>query len=220
MEERVTVLIPYFNESATIGKVLAEIPPEYHVIVVDDGSDGDFPRIRRRNFRIITNPRNMGKGYSIRHGLLFVRGIVVLTDADGELSVKDIPKLVAPILEGKADVVFGSRFLNTESRRVLGTTHYLATKALTFIGNLVSGRYITDMNCGAKAFRREDFVKLKMRENRFGFEPEFTMKSLKSGLRAWEVAVEYTHRRTKEQGKKVRIWDVFNHLWCIARYGW
>ncbi len=227
---RVSVVVPVFNEQATIDQLLervisTELPIE--IIVVDDGStDGTRERLVRwqthPNVRVLLLECNVGKGAALRRGFQHATGdIVVIQDADLEYDPAEYRRVLQPIVEGHADVVYGSRFLG-HSHRVLYFWHYLGNRLLTLLSNLTTQFNLSDMETGCKAFRRETIahVSPRLREDRFGIEPELTAKLARiKGVRVYEVAISYTGR-TYADGKKITWRDGLRALWCIARYAW
>ncbi len=228
---KLSVIIPVYNEINTIGETLSKVldvdlPKE--VIVVDDCStDGtrEFLKVwggGRKNeskddVRIFYQPQNMGKGAALRSGFKEATGdIVIIQDADLEYQPQEFPKLIEPILDGRADVVYGSRFLGTP-RRVLMYWHTLGNKLLTFLSNLCTDLNLTDMETGYKVFRKEVLEHLHLKSNRFGFEPEVTAKIAKMNYRIYEVPISYSGRDYWE-GKKIKWMDGLKAIFSIVRY--
>ena len=220
--------MPCFNEQATILRAVQRVlraPFLKELVVVDDGStDGTVDVLRRdveplEGVRVCYQPVNRGKGAALHRGFAEARGdIIVVQDADLEYDPCDIPGLIAPILEGHADVVFGSRFLGGP-HRVLYYWHSVGNFILTTISNMVTDLNLTDMETCYKAFRREVLVGLELREERFGFEPEVTVKiARRPELRIFEVPITYRGRRYDE-GKKIGLKDAFRALYCLGKYG-
>ena len=222
-----SVVVPCYNERATVAELLRrvkEVPVEKEIIVIDDAStDGSrdvvaalarqWPEIRQ-----ILQGVNQGKGAAIRRGIQEARGeIVLIQDADLEYDPDDYPKLLQPILDGHADVVFGSRF-EGYPRRVMLYWHRLGNGFLTFLSNMTTNLDLTDMETCYKAFRREVIQSIPLRSNRFGFEPEITAKVAKRGYRIFEVPISY-YGRDYWEGKKINWKDGFSAIWTILRYG-
>lgn len=207
---KVSVVVPVYNEVHTIRALLARIqavPLEKETIIVDDGStDGTRLQLQElsgeKDVRVLYHERNQGKGAALRTGFGATTGdVVLIQDADLEYNPLDYPRLLAPIFEGNADVVYGSRFLSGP-HRVLFFWHYVGNKLLTLLSNALSNLNLSDMETGYKAFRREILNDITLKSNRFGFEPEFTMKVAKKGVRIYEVPISY-HGRTYAEGKKI-----------------
>jgi glycosyltransferase involved in cell wall biosynthesis len=227
---RVSVVIPVFNESATVGEILRRvlavgpaIGMEIEVIVVDDGSDDDSASIVRaaaavdERIRLLEHPTNRGKGAALRTGFAAVSGdVVVVQDADLEYDPRDYPALLEPLRDGRADVVYGSRFLGGP-HRVHMFWHYVGNRALTFLSNALNNLNLTDMETCYKAFRADILRDLPLRSDDFAFEPEFTAKVARRRLRIYEVPVSYSGRSYSE-GKKITWRDGFRALWAIVRY--
>ena len=229
MNPTLSVVIPVYNEAATIAHLIErvrkapiELPME--LIVVDDASSDGTRAILEQlaaespgDLRLLMHPVNRGKGAAVRTGLAEVRGeIVLIQDADLEYDPRDYPLLLEPILEGQADVVYGNRF-HGGPHRVLYFGHYLANRALTLISNLVTGLNLSDMEVGYKVFRTEVVRRLELRSERFGIEPELTVKLARLGCRIYEVPIRY-YGRTYEEGKKITWRDGVAALWFILRY--
>jgi glycosyltransferase involved in cell wall biosynthesis len=223
----ISIVIPCYNEDATleqvVDKVLAAPVPHMEVIVVDDGStDGTVQVLRDkvapRVARVLFHERNQGKGATLRTGFAAATGeIVLVQDADLEYDPRDYPRLLQPILEDRADVVFGSRFTGGESHRVLYFWHSVMNKLLTLLSNMLTDLNLTDMEVCYKVFRRSVLERLTIEENRFGFEPEITAKVAKQRCRIFEVGISYSGR-TYEEGKKIGWRDGVRAVWCILKY--
>jgi glycosyltransferase involved in cell wall biosynthesis len=224
---KLSIIIPCYNEVSTIEKIIEKInlqtDIDKEIIVVDDYSTDKTRLILENELKdkidhLVLNHQNQGKGYSIRKGIEKATGeIVLIQDADLEYDPMDYKKLIRPIKEGLADVVFGSRFLGLGERRVLYFWHTVGNKFLTLLSNMLSYLNLTDMEVCYKVFRSEELKKLKLTENRFGFEPEVTAKIAKKNLRIYEVGVSYFGRKYKE-GKKITWRDGFSAIRCIIKY--
>lgn len=224
---KVSVVIPCYNERGTIASVVHAVrasPVELlEVIIVDDCStDGTAELIEEQLAndvdRVIRHTRNQGKGASLRTGLKAVTGdIVVIQDADLEYDPQEYPLLLEPILSGKADVVYGSRFMGGRAHRVVYFWHMIGNRFLTLLSNMFTNLNLTDMETGYKAFRREALTDVMIEEDRFGFEPEITAKIARSGWRVFEVGVSY-NGRTYEEGKKIGWRDGVRAIYSIVKY--
>jgi glycosyltransferase involved in cell wall biosynthesis len=222
-----SIVIPVYNERTTIEKVIARLvclPIRTEIIVVDDGStDGSSETLmflgELPNVRVVLKPRNEGKGAAVRAGICRATGdVVVIQDADMEYDPRDIPRLLQPLLQGDADVVYGSRYLNKLGR---GSSpfHRLGNRLLTTMSNLMTGLNLSDMETGYKLFRRSVLEKIPLRQDRFGIEPELTAKIARRRLRLIEIPVRYNPRSWQE-GKKIGVRDAFAAIYCVLRYAW
>lgn len=223
---KLSVVMPVFNEVTTIEEIVRRVQNvqiEKEIVIVDDGStDGSSDKLAKlgaqENVRVILHERNRGKGAALRSGFAEVRGdIVIVQDADLEYDPRDYIRLIEPIVDGKADVVFGSRFMGGQSRRVLYFWHAVANRMLTLVSNMLTNLNLSDMEVCYKVFRREILDQARFRENRFGFEPEFTARIARLGYRVYEVGISYSGR-TYDDGKKIGWRDGCRALWCIVRY--
>jgi glycosyltransferase involved in cell wall biosynthesis len=222
-----SIIIPCYNERDTIEKIIdAVIASPLHkkeIIVVDDCStDGTrdilAQHIVSRVTRVIYHERNQGKGAALRTGIAAATGdVVIIQDADLEYDPQEYPLLVGPFLSGKADVVFGSRFMGGKPHRVVYYWHSLGNWALTTLSNMFTNINLTDMETCYKAFRREVIQSISIEEERFGFEPEITAKVSKKGCRIFEVGISY-YGRTYAEGKKIGLKDGFRAIYCIVKY--
>jgi glycosyltransferase involved in cell wall biosynthesis len=224
---KLSVVIPCFNERNTIEKIIDAVRaspyPDIEVIVVDDAStDGTRDVLREqlapRIDHLVFHEKNAGKGAALRTGIRAATGdLVVIQDADLEYDPNEYPLLVAPILDGKADVVYGSRFLGGGPHRVVYFWHWVGNAVLTLLSNMFTNINLTDMETCYKVFRREIIQGITIEENRFGFEPEVTAKVAKLHCRIYEVGISY-YGRTYEEGKKIGWKDGFRALYCIVKY--
>lgn len=224
---KTTIIIPCFNEKHTIEKLLDLI--ELHsvnnreVIVIDDCStDGTTEllrgRLRGRIQQLIVHSRNRGKGAAIRSGINCAAGdIILIQDADLEYDPREHAKLIGPILDGSADVVYGSRFMGGHPRRVVYYWHRVGNALLTTLSNMMTNLNLTDMETCYKAFRREIIQSVEIKENRFGFEPEITAKVSRMNARLYEIGISY-YGRTYDEGKKIGWKDGFRAIYCILKY--
>jgi len=224
---KLSVVIPCYNERATIDRILEAVHaspwPDKEIIVVDDCSrDGTRERLQGelagRVDRLLLHEVNQGKGAALRTGIRAATGdVVIVQDADLEYDPNEYPRLLAPIVEGRADVVFGSRFAGGGAHRVLYFWHSIGNGVLTLLSNMFTNLNLTDMETCYKAFRREVIQSIEIEENRFGFEPEITAKVARMGVRVYEVGISY-YGRTYAEGKKIGYKDGFRAIYCIVKY--
>jgi glycosyltransferase involved in cell wall biosynthesis len=224
---KLSVIIPCFNEVKTIQTVVEAVKASpiqnCEIIIIDDCStDGTrellISEIESQVNKVIYHPANFGKGAALRSGFSVATGdIVIVQDADLEYDPQEYPLLINPILEDKADVVYGSRFAGGGPHRVLYYWHMVGNKFLTTLSNMFTNINLTDMETCYKAFRREIIQSIKVEENRFGFEPEITAKIAKKGCRIYEVGISYYGRMYKD-GKKIGWRDGFRAIYCILKY--
>ena len=222
-----SVVIPVFNEEKTLASILEVVlgqPNVAEVIAVDDASRDRSWEIlslaasNEPRLKISRHPHNMGKGAALRTGIAHCTApVVVIQDADLEYDPQEYPLLLKPILQDKADVVFGSRFLGSSAHRVLYFWHSVGNQFLTLCSNMATNMNLTDMESCYKMFRREVIQAIPIVENRFGFEPEVTAKISKTNARVYEVSISY-YGRTYAEGKKITWKDGVRALWCIAKY--
>ena len=223
----VTIVIPCFNERKTIHTILAAVraaPVEnQEIIIVDDCSvDGTRDLLKAeidgKLARVIYHDHNQGKGAALRTGFAAATGaIVIIQDADLEYDPNEYPRLLAPILSGRADVVFGSRFMGADAHRVVYFWHMVGNRFLTLLSNMMTNINVTDMETCYKVFRREILQKITIEENRFGFEPEITAKVARLGCPIYEVGISY-YGRTYAEGKKIGWRDGFRAIYAILKY--
>jgi glycosyltransferase involved in cell wall biosynthesis len=217
--------MPVFNEAAFIQEaveVVLAAPYTKEIIVVDDGSTDETPDILKRfhhpNVKTVFHEKNFGKGRAVQTGFTHAAGdIILIQDADLEYDPSEYPILLQPILSGRADVVFGSRFAGHGAHRVLYFWHYVGNRFLTLLSNFFTNLNLTDMEAGYKVFTHQALEGIHVNERRFGFEPEIVAKIAKKRMRIYEVPISY-YGRTYEEGKKIKWWDGFWALWCILRY--
>ena len=228
IEPCLSVVMPVFNEAATVADViktvLAQRPVQQLVIVDDASTDGTWEKLQPLatgdpRIKLVRHEVNQGKGAALRTGFAHTTSsVVIIQDADLEYDPAEYHRLLLPILSGKADVVFGSRFLGSPSgHRVLYYWHSVGNKILTTLSDMATGLNLTDIEVCYKTFRREIIQKIKIEENRFGFEPEITAKVARLNVRIYEVSISY-NGRTYAEGKKIGWRDGFHALWCIFKY--
>jgi glycosyltransferase involved in cell wall biosynthesis len=225
---RLSIVIPVFNESRTLAEVIRRVravPIAKEIILVDDGSTNGTRELLRsmegeRDLRIVYHAHNRGKGAALKTGFGEATGtIVIVQDADLEYDPADYPRLIQPILRNEADVVYGSRFLLSDARRVRTFWHSLANRVLTTLSNMFTNLHLTDMETCYKVFRREALQSVApgLKQQRFGIEPELTAKIARGGFRVFEVSISY-NGRSYQEGKKIGWRDGLNAIWCILRY--
>jgi glycosyltransferase involved in cell wall biosynthesis len=227
IEPCLSVVMPVYNEAATVGEViktvLSQRPVQQLVIVDDCSSDGTWDKLQplaqsEPRIKLVRHEINQGKGAALRTGFVHATSaIVIIQDADLEYDPSEYFRLLIPILSGRADVVFGSRFIGSDAHRVLYYWHSVGNNLLTTFSNMATGVNLTDMETCYKTFRREIIQKISIEENRFGFEPEITAKVARLNVRIYEVAISY-YGRTYAEGKKIGWRDGFRALWCIFKY--
>jgi glycosyltransferase involved in cell wall biosynthesis len=221
---KISVVIPVYNENQWVRELVRRVravPIPKEIILVDDcstdGTRDTLKELKQECCKVILQPKNQGKGAALRTGFQHATGdVIIVQDADLEYDPAEYPKLIQPILEGKADVVYGSRFIG-ETHRVLYFWHMISNKLLTMASNLFTNLNLTDMETCYKVFRREVLDGMVLKSDRFGFEPEFTAKIAKKNLRIYEIPISYSGR-TYEEGKKIGLKDAFQALFCIIRY--
>lgn len=226
---KVSIVIPCYNEVNTIEMLLQRVlavalPGEREIVIVDDFStDGTRDYLRQRDgqdgIRVVLQARNQGKGAALRTGFAHATGeVIIIQDADLEYDPNDYPRLLRPFVDGKADVVYGSRFAGGETHRVLYFWHSMGNKFLTLLSNMFTDLNLTDMEVGYKVFRRSLLEKITLEEDRFGFEPEFTAKIARLKCVVYEVGISY-YGRTYTEGKKIGWKDGVRAIYVILKYG-
>ena len=224
---KLSIIIPCFNEENTIEEIINRIIEQKEIdkeiIVIDDFSSDHTRKILKEKLedkidKLILNERNFGKGYSIIEGIKYAGGdCILIQDADLEYDPNDYKRLIKPIEKGVADVVYGSRFIGSEEKRILYFWHMIGNKFLTILSNMFTNLNLSDMEVGYKVFRSEVLKKIDLEENRFGFEPEVTAKISKMNLRIYEIGINYYGRKYSE-GKKITWRDGFSAIRCILFY--
>ena len=226
MNKLISIIIPVYNEEKTIeiilNKVLSQSAYNKEIIVINDFSTDNTRSLIEKQFldkiKFINNEKNCGKGFSIRKGIEVASGdIILIQDGDLEYDPSDYQKILEPLIENRADVVYGSRFLGSGEKRVLYFWHRLGNYVLTLFSNAFTNLNLTDMEVGYKAFKKEIFSDIVLKENRFGFEPEITAKIAKKKIRIFEVGIKY-FGRTYADGKKINWKDGFSAIYCIIKY--
>ena len=225
---KLSVVMPCYNEIGTIKQIIElvlnqELPYEKELIVVDDNStDGTreyLATLTIPQVRTVFHEKNCGKGKALHTGFAHSTGdIIIIQDADLEYDPRDYPKLLQPILDGRADVVYGSRFVGGESHRVLYFWHSVGNRFLTLLSNMFTNLNLTDMEVCYKVFKKSVIDSIELEENRFGFEPEFTAKVARLNCSIYEVGVSY-YGRTYDEGKKINWRDGFRAVYVILKYG-
>jgi glycosyltransferase involved in cell wall biosynthesis len=220
------VVVPVYNEAGTIAQVLSKVleqPQVAEVIVVDDGStDGTAEKLesllaRDKRLRLMHHDTNRGKGAALRTAIPSINApVTVFQDADLEYDPAEYASLLAPVLTGRADAVFGSRFVGGQAHRVLYFWHMAANRLLTLLSNMKTNLNLTDMECGHKLFLTEKLKAMRLKEDSFGIEPELVAQSARLGLRVYEVGVSYSGR-TYAEGKKITWRDGVRAMWVVAR---
>jgi glycosyltransferase involved in cell wall biosynthesis len=222
---KLSIIIPVYNEKNTIRELVRRVQAmklASEIVIVDDGSkDGTRDILAEMDgkdkIRVLLHEKNQGKGAAVRTGIQSATGdVMLIQDADLEYDPREYPNLLKPIKEGNADVVYGSRFLGAPHRAIL-FWNMVANKLLTLMTNILYNNILTDMETGYKVFRREVVADMKLRANRFDFEPEFTAKILKKKVRVYEVAISFNPREYSE-GKKIGLRDAFEAVWALLKY--
>ena len=223
----ISIILPVFNEEKTIGHVIRKLlllSVQKEIIVINDGSTDSTPNILKEfrgnnSLKILEHKKNRGKGAAIRTGIKEAQGeFLIIQDADLEYDPQEYPKLIAPIIDGKADAVYGSRFLGEGPHRVHLFWHYVGNRFLTILSNMFTNLNLTDMETCYKVFKTDIIKKIELKEKGFGIEPEITAKISKAKCRVYEVGISYFGRSYNE-GKKINWKDGFKAIYCIIKYG-
>jgi glycosyltransferase involved in cell wall biosynthesis len=224
---KLSVVMPVYNERKTLAAIVARVLAVHlniELLCIDDGSsDGSrdiLAELKKKHpqLRVLFQPRNRGKGAALRRGIEAATGdYVLIQDADLEYDPADYPELLGPLLQGKADVVYGSRFIGAAPHRVLYFWHSMGNRFLTLLSNMLTNLNLTDMETCYKVFSRAAIQSIPLEENRFGFEPEITVKIARRHLRVYEVGISYSGR-TYEEGKKIGWKDGVRAIWCLLKY--
>ncbi len=230
---KLSIIVPVYNEKSTIRALVDAVKKvtivvsgniiSKEIIIIDDFSTDGTREILKDDIenlvdKVLYHSKNQGKGAAIRTGIQDFSGdYLIVQDADLEYDPEEYSKLLGPIIDGKADVVYGSRFMGNDAHRVLYFYHYLGNKFLTTLSNMFSNLNLTDMETCYKAFKREIIKSIRLEQNRFGFEPEITAKIAKLKCRIYEVGISY-HGRTYQEGKKISWKDGISAIWCIVKY--
>lgn len=226
---KISIIIPVYNEKNTILDILEKVNQadiqgiQKEIIIINDGSTDStkdiLQNIHGENIKIFHHQKNQGKGAAVQTAFKEVTGdIIIIQDADLEYNPADYSDLIKPILSGHADIVYGSRFIGGKPHRVLYFWHYMGNKMVTLFCNMFSNLNLTDMETCYKAFRKEVIKQINLKEKRFGFEPEFTIKAARKKFRFYEIGISYAGRTYKE-GKKIKAKDGLCAIWCIIKYG-